>query len=79
MVAAGVLSEARRLKVKVPEELAVVGFDNTELAHTLGITSINNPIAAQAQNALHLILGKLKGIEAEQEPLGFQLVPRETT
>lgn len=79
MVAAGVLSEAHRLKVKVPEELAVVGFDNTELAHTLGITSIDNPIAAQAQNALHLILGKLKGIEAEQEPLGFLLVPRETT
>lgn len=64
MVAAGILSEARRLKVKVPEELAIVGFDNTELAHTLGITSIDNPIAAQAQNALYLIIGKL----GEQKP-----------
>lgn len=79
MVAAGILSEARRLKVKVPEELAIVGFDNTELAHTLGITSINNPIGAQAQNALHLILGKLGGTEAGQQELEFQLVQRATT
>ena len=79
LVAAGVLNEARRLKVKVPEELAIVGFDNTELAHTLGITSIYNPIAAQAQNAFHLILGKLKSAEAEQQQLQFQLVKRATT
>ncbi|QUL54134.1 LacI family DNA-binding transcriptional regulator [Paenibacillus tritici] len=79
MVAAGILSEARRLKVKVPEELAIVGFDNTELAHTLGITSIDNPIAAQAQNALYLILGKLGGAEPGQQELEFQLVQRATT
>ncbi|WP_405104282.1 LacI family DNA-binding transcriptional regulator [Paenibacillus sp. FSL K6-1217] len=79
MVAAGILSEARRLKVKVPEELAIVGFDNTELAHTLGITSIDNPIAAQAQSALHLILGRLKGTPAVQQKLEFQLVQRATT
>lgn len=79
LVAAGVLNEARRMGVKVPEELAVVGFDNTELAHTLGITSIYNPIAAQAQNAFLLILGRLKGTEAEQQQLEFQLVKRATT
>ncbi|KAI7260395.1 hypothetical protein KC345_g10083 [Hortaea werneckii] len=79
LVAAGVLNEARRLKVKVPEELAVVGFDNTELAHTLGITSIYNPIAAQAQNAFHLILGRLKDTEEEQQQLEYQLVKRSTT
>lgn len=79
LVAAGVLNEARRLKVKVPEELAVVGFDNTELAHTLGITSIDNPIAAQAQNAFHLILGRLKDTEEQQQRLEYQLVKRATT
>ncbi|WNS43159.1 LacI family DNA-binding transcriptional regulator [Paenibacillus sp. MMS20-IR301] len=79
LVAAGVLNEARRLQVKVPEELAIVGFDNTELAHTLGITSINNPIAAQAENAFRLILSRLKGTEAEQQQLEFGLVQRATT
>ncbi|AIQ60815.1 LacI family DNA-binding transcriptional regulator [Paenibacillus borealis] len=79
LVAAGVLNEARRMGVKVPEELAVVGFDNTELAHTLGITSIYNPIAAQAQNAFLLILSRLKGTEPEQQELEFQLVKRATT
>ncbi|WP_410511242.1 LacI family DNA-binding transcriptional regulator [Paenibacillus sp. BR2-3] len=81
LVAAGILSEARRLQVKVPEELAVVGFDNTELAHTLGITSIHNPIAAQAQNAFNLLLSKLNPseVEGEQKKLQYCLVKRATT
>ncbi|MBW4084301.1 LacI family DNA-binding transcriptional regulator [Paenibacillus sp. S150] len=79
LVAAGLLNEARRQQVKVPEELAIVGFDNTELAHTLGITSIDNPIAAQAQNAFYLLLGKLNHEETVQKKLQFRLVKRATT
>ncbi|MHA6530562.1 LacI family DNA-binding transcriptional regulator [Paenibacillus sp. BAC0078] len=79
LVAAGLLNEARRQQVRVPEELAIVGFDNTELAHTLGITSIENPIAAQAQNAFYLLQGKLNHEEAVQQKLEFSLIKRETT
>ncbi|WP_379161486.1 LacI family DNA-binding transcriptional regulator [Paenibacillus sp. sgz5001063] len=79
LVAAGLMNEARRQKIKVPEDLAIIGFDNTELAHTLGITSIDNPIAAQAQNAFHLLQGKLNQLEAAQQKLQFSLVKRATT
>jgi DNA-binding LacI/PurR family transcriptional regulator len=81
LVAAGILSEARKQQLKVPEDLAIVGFDNTELAHSLGITSIDNPIAAQAQNAFHLLLSKLNTseVEVEQRKLQYSLVKRVTT
>ncbi|MGN7761410.1 LacI family DNA-binding transcriptional regulator [Paenibacillus sp. 22594] len=79
LVAAGLLNEARRQRIRVPEDLAIVGFDNTELAHTLGITSIDNPIAAQAQNAFYLLLGKLNQAETVQQKLQFSLVKRVTT
>ncbi|AOZ91155.1 LacI family DNA-binding transcriptional regulator [Paenibacillus crassostreae] len=78
-VAAGALCEARRQQLKVPEDLAIVGFDNTELAHTMGITSIHNPIAAQAQNAFYLLLLQLLDTEVELEILQFSLIQRFTT
>lgn len=79
LVAAGIVSEARRQQLRVPEDLAVVGFDNTELAHTLGITSIYNPIADQAKNAFHLLLSKLTGAGEPQQKLQYCLVQRATT
>ncbi|WP_054939429.1 LacI family DNA-binding transcriptional regulator [Paenibacillus ihuae] len=79
LVAAGIVSEARRQQLRIPEDLAVVGFDNTELAHTLGITSVDNPIADQAKNAFHLLHSKLKGVEEEQQKLQYSLVQRATT
>lgn len=39
LVATGILSEARRQKLDVPGDLAIVGFDNSELSQTLGITN----------------------------------------
>jgi DNA-binding LacI/PurR family transcriptional regulator len=79
LVAAGVLSESRRQGLKVPEDLAIVGFDNTELAHTLGITSVHNPIDAQAHNAFYLLLGRLNHSDNKLEELQYSLVQRETT
>ncbi|MBT2291801.1 LacI family DNA-binding transcriptional regulator [Paenibacillus albidus] len=78
-VAAGVLCEARRQHLRVPGDLAIVGFDDTELSHTLGITTIRNPIAAQAQNAFHLLSGPLRGIDMPQAELCFELIERTTT
>ncbi|ASA19768.1 hypothetical protein B9T62_02445 [Paenibacillus donghaensis] len=78
-VAAGVLSEARRQSLSVPGELAIVGFDNSELSRTLGITTIYNPISSQARNSFRLMTPKLIGRNLELQPMTFRLVERETT
>ncbi|AHV98921.1 LacI family DNA-binding transcriptional regulator [Paenibacillus sabinae] len=79
LVAAGVLSEARRQRLDVPRGLAIVGFDDSELSRTLGITTVRNPIAGQAENAFLLLAPALLGRNPQLQPLSFSLVKRETT
>lgn len=78
-VAAGVLSEARRLGWNVPGELRIVGFDNMPIAETLGLTTVQNPIRDQAYNAFALLSPGLLGRPLPLKPLEFGLVVRETT
>ncbi|WP_313641804.1 hypothetical protein [Paenibacillus sp.] len=63
----------------MPQDLAIVGFDNSELSRTLGITTIWNPIVGQAENAFLLLAPALLGGDMELQPLSFQLIERETT
>ena len=79
LVAAGVLSEARRQRLDVPRDLAIVGFDNSELSRTLEITTVRNPIAGQAENAFLLMAPALLGRNMDLQPLSFSLLKRETT
>ncbi|MBY9077412.1 LacI family DNA-binding transcriptional regulator [Paenibacillus sp. HN-1] len=79
LVAAGIVSEARRQGVGVPEELAIVGYDDTELAKTMGITTVRNPVAGQAENAFRLLAPALLGKALALQPLAFSLAIRETT
>lgn len=77
--AIGILSEARRRKFKVPEELAIIGFDDIELSRVLGITTIRNPIAAQATNAFYHLWAVLGGQKLNHESLEYELIERETS
>lgn len=79
LVAAGVFSEARRVQLNVPRDLAIVGFDDSELSRTLGITTVLNPIKDQAENAFLLLAPALLGQELELRPLSYELLVRETT
>jgi len=78
-VAAGILSEARRMGWDVPAQLRIVSFDNMQIAGTLGLTSVQNPIRDQAYNAFALLSPNLLGQQIPLKPLGFSLAVRETT
>lgn len=78
-VAAGVLSEARRLGWDVPGKLRIVSFDNMQIADTLGLTSVQNPIRDQAYNAFALLSPGLLGRQIPLKRLTFGLIQRETT
>lgn len=78
-VAAGMLTEARRQGVSVPDDIAIVGFDNTDIAHTLRITTIDNPIKRQGENAFFILSEKLHGKSIPLHSLDYKLIQRETT
>lgn len=63
LMAFGAIMMALREDVKVPEDISVVGFDNSPIA-ALGhvtITTVNQPLAEMGSNATSAIIGIIEG------------------
>jgi LacI family transcriptional regulator len=69
-MAAGVLAEAHRQGVKVPEQLSVAGFDNTDLASAVWppLTTINQPVRDLGYAAADLLFNTAETIEQRELP-----------
>ena len=50
---------ARRMRVRVPEDLSVIGVDNHEMAELFDLTTVAQPIAAQGLLAAEMLLTSL--------------------
>jgi len=63
LCAAGVMSELDVLGLRVPEDVSVVGYDNTALAsmHSMDLTTIDQPRLAMGQQAMRAVLNRLAG------------------
>ncbi|MGO4750724.1 LacI family DNA-binding transcriptional regulator [Streptomyces sp. 2MCAF27] len=82
-LAVGVIEAARRRGLRVPEDLSVVGFDDTLLAQQMSppLTTVRQPIPEMGALALRtaLRLGAGEAIESHHVELATQLVVREST
>jgi DNA-binding LacI/PurR family transcriptional regulator len=56
VLASGALLAARQLALKVPQDVAVVGFDDTEIASALGLTTIRQPFEESGEVAFELLM-----------------------
>lgn len=81
MMASGALQALNRAGVRVPEEVAVVGFDDIPLARHLGLTTVQVHIAELGERALDRLVSILEGEEDRggQELHKPELVIRSTT
>jgi LacI family transcriptional regulator, repressor for deo operon, udp, cdd, tsx, nupC, and nupG len=61
-VAAGIISEAKKYGWNIPEDLAVVGFDNQAIAELIepGITTVHQPVDQMAKKAMDVMIEKIK-------------------
>jgi LacI family transcriptional regulator, repressor for deo operon, udp, cdd, tsx, nupC, and nupG len=62
-LAVGVIQEAKKQGLRVPEDLAVVGFDDQEIAVVIepNLTTVKQPIEQIGEKAAALIIDILKG------------------
>jgi LacI family transcriptional regulator len=65
-MAAATISVAHRMGLGVPEDISIVGFDDTALATSVWpeLTTVKQPIAAMAEAALELLIADLRSHRA---------------
>lgn len=82
-IALGVLAEARRQNVRVPEDMSLVGFDGTSQAEESvpPLTSVSQPLQEMGRAALRFILRQMRGelLDSQRVELATHLVIREST
>jgi LacI family transcriptional regulator len=77
--AIGVLAAADELGVGVPDDLAVVGYDDIEIARYAGLTTIAQPLEESGAIGAHLLLAALDGEGCSGRELPVRLLVRSTT
>jgi DNA-binding LacI/PurR family transcriptional regulator len=79
--AMGVLKAARERGLSVPRELAVIGFDDVDIADFIGLTTIHQPLEESGRVAVDLLLSRVANPvrPAQRVRLPLTLMERETT
>jgi LacI family transcriptional regulator len=79
--ALGVLEAARGLRIDVPEQLSVIGFDDIEIASYAGLTTVRQRLFESGRRGAELLLKALAGEPApvRVETLPLDLVVRGTS
>ena len=79
-MALAILKDLRSEGVKVPEQVAIVGFDGIECADHVGLTTIETPMSALGEGAVRLFLNRLDAPDqpAEHIQLETRLIVRST-
>jgi DNA-binding LacI/PurR family transcriptional regulator len=80
-LAAAVLRAARDLGRTVPEQVAVIGYDDGELAEALDLTTVRQPLEESGRAAAALLVDRLgnAGHSTRDVDLRVSLVPRGST
>ncbi|MFJ6413953.1 LacI family DNA-binding transcriptional regulator [Terribacillus saccharophilus] len=73
-VAAGVITYAHKVGVRIPEELAIIGFDDLPMARMMGITSMHLPLEEMGEHLFQQVLEK----KTNQKLFHTKLIKRKT-
>lgn len=80
-MALGALDVANNASIKIPEEIQIIGFDNTIIAQSVGLSTVSVPMQQIGEEAGRLAAERIKN--AEEKPvsvtLGTTLVTRKTS
>ncbi|CAM4418378.1 LacI family DNA-binding transcriptional regulator [Paenibacillus alkaliterrae] len=78
--AAGIIMEARKNNIRVPEDLAIIGFDNQPIAEVFDLTTIENQLPEMGAIAFQIGYDQItrKKEQPENRELEYRLIERAT-
>jgi DNA-binding LacI/PurR family transcriptional regulator len=82
VLAAGVYKAAKAARIRIPEDLSVVGIDDSLIARVLDppLTTVAIPAAQVGEQGVRLLVDRLGGVETFPTcPISLSLVVREST
>ncbi|EPY7703832.1 MULTISPECIES: LacI family DNA-binding transcriptional regulator [Bacillus cereus group] len=79
-VAIGVMTEAEKLGIQVPEDLAIIGFDNQPISQVLQLTTIDQNLKGIGKKAFEMFYRQTNAESSKQEKveIPYELVERST-
>lgn len=79
-VAAGLIVEAWKNRLRIPEDLAIIGFDDQPIGRTLGMTTIDNRLPEIGATAFRIIYDQIQQntTKPEHRKLEFRIIERST-
>ncbi len=78
-MAIGVISAARDLGLSIPEDVCLLGFDDHEFSHGLGLSTVRQPVVEAGEVAAQMLLDVLSGMPASDVILPHEVRFRATT
>ncbi len=77
-MAAAALNTMKQSGLRVPEDVAVIGFDNTDIAYMTEptLTTVAQPRTELGREALHMLVERMKGQPVANHILQYTLVKR---
>lgn len=80
-MAAGALSAIKQRGGRVPEDVAIIGFDNTDISYISepALSTVAQPQRQMGEIAFELLLNKMKNNEVSHKILQHQLILRDST
>ena len=82
LIAAQVIQVCNEIKIRIPEDIKLVGFDDVDISQltTPRITTVHQPIKEMARLSIGLIDAKYNNIEVNEKTiLSIKLIIREST
>lgn len=76
-IAVGVYEYAKKMNIKIPEELSVIGFDNTSVCDLLNppLSSVEQNTNQLSEKIVEVMLSNLDKIDEEEAPSNYYYTP----
>lgn len=79
-VAAGIIYEAKNQGIRIPEDLAVIGFDNQPISKVVELTTIHQPIKELGETAANLLYNLINNKDVSTiNTLELEFIKRKST